>query len=176
MNMATAKSKLTETLRRHPDVEDARVSLRHCASGREQLIAWYLPAVSGKDESALRRYLLAYRELWYAPARLIAVDDLDSAPLPRERPRPLVGPPYRAPHTPVEQEIADTWAEVLGIEEVGLDDDFYELGGDSQAAIEAVVRLTPVLDPDARLTPPAEFIFLQHTTAARAAAAIEATS
>lgn len=176
MDTATAISKLTDTLRRHPDVEDARASLRHCASGREQLIAWYLPAMSGKDESVLRRYLLAYREAQHAPARLIAVGDLDSAPLPRERPRPLIGTPYQAPRTPVEQEIADTWAEVLGIEEAGVNDDFYELGGDSLTAIEAVVRLTPVLDPEARLTPPAEFIFLQHTTAARAAAAIEAAS
>jgi len=43
---------------------------------------------------------------------------------------------YVAPHTPLESEVAEVLAEVLGVPRVGLDDDFLELGGDSLRAIE----------------------------------------
>jgi acyl carrier protein len=44
---------------------------------------------------------------------------------------------YTAPRTPLEGQVADVFAEVLGAPRVGIDDDFLELGGDSLSAIEA---------------------------------------
>ncbi|MEV4068053.1 phosphopantetheine-binding protein, partial [Nonomuraea dietziae] len=49
---------------------------------------------------------------------------------------------YRAPTTPVEAELAELWGEVLGLgEPVGVDDDFFDLGGHSLAAGRIIARI-----------------------------------
>ena len=55
-------------------------------------------------------------------------------------PRPDVQTPYRAPETELEQKLARVWQEVLGIEPVGVHDNFYELGGDSVLGIQVLAR------------------------------------
>ena len=50
--------------------------------------------------------------------------------------------PYVAPRSPLEQQIADAWAAVLGVERVGADDDFLELGGHSLPAMRVIARLS----------------------------------
>ncbi|WP_326640467.1 phosphopantetheine-binding protein [Streptosporangium sp. NBC_01755] len=44
-------------------------------------------------------------------------------------------------HTPVHRALADDWALLLGLESVGLDDDFFEAGGHSLVAIQLVARI-----------------------------------
>ncbi|MGW5289905.1 amino acid adenylation domain-containing protein, partial [Rhodococcus pyridinivorans] len=53
---------------------------------------------------------------------------------------------FRAPTTPVEQTVASVFAEVLGVERVGLDDDFFALGGNSLIATRVAARLGAALD------------------------------
>ncbi|MFH5232130.1 condensation domain-containing protein, partial [Antrihabitans spumae] len=53
---------------------------------------------------------------------------------------------FRAPTTPVEEIVAGTFAEILGVERVGLDDDFFELGGNSLIATQVAARLGAALD------------------------------
>ncbi|MDJ0427191.1 amino acid adenylation domain-containing protein [Rhodococcus fascians] len=53
---------------------------------------------------------------------------------------------YRAPSTPVEELVAGVFAEVLGVPRVGLDDDFFALGGNSLIATQVVARLGAALD------------------------------
>ena len=62
---------------------------------------------------------------------------VDRAALP---PPPTVNRPYRAP-VGREQDLADIFGDVLGVDPVGLDDDFFELGGDSLAAVELFVMI-----------------------------------
>ncbi|HEX7981788.1 MAG TPA: amino acid adenylation domain-containing protein, partial [Gemmatimonadaceae bacterium] len=52
---------------------------------------------------------------------------------------------YAAPGTPLERAIASVWSAVLGVERVGLDDDFFALGGSSLAAMRVVARLADTL-------------------------------
>ena len=61
-------------------------------------------------------------------------------PLP-VRTRPRLANPYVAPGTPVEEAVARTWAEALGLDEVGVQDDFLELGGSSLQAARVVSRI-----------------------------------
>ncbi|HEY9420388.1 MAG TPA: condensation domain-containing protein, partial [Thermoanaerobaculia bacterium] len=55
------------------------------------------------------------------------------------------GEEYRPPRTPLEEVMAGIWAEVLGVDRVGLGDSFFELGGQSLKAAQVVARLRSVL-------------------------------
>ena len=50
-------------------------------------------------------------------------------------------PPFEPPRTETEQILADTWADVLELDEVGLDDDFFLVGGDSLRSVSVLERL-----------------------------------
>jgi acyl carrier protein len=56
-------------------------------------------------------------------------------------PRPSLPHPYIAPRNQVEQKMTEVWQQVLGIEEVGVNDDFFELGGNSLLATQLVMRM-----------------------------------
>jgi len=56
-------------------------------------------------------------------------------------PRPSLPHPYVAPRNQVEQKMTEVWQQVLGIEEVGVNDDFFELGGNSLLATQLVMRM-----------------------------------
>ncbi|MFN8500615.1 SDR family NAD(P)-dependent oxidoreductase [Kouleothrix sp.] len=63
-------------------------------------------------------------------------------------PRPRMHTAYAAPSTPIEQTIAAIWQAVFGIEQIGVHDNFYELGGDSLLATQAVFRLREAFELD----------------------------
>jgi phthiocerol/phenolphthiocerol synthesis type-I polyketide synthase E len=81
----------------------------------------------------------------------------------RERPAHLgaLVPPVR----PIEHQIAAVWTEVLGVAPIGMQDDFFRLGGDSLRAVRLAVRLEQVLG---REVPP-QIMFGPHTVAHQAA-------
>ena len=56
-------------------------------------------------------------------------------------PRPDLESPYVAPRDIVEQTIADIWQELLGIDQVGIHDNFLNLGGHSLMALQVLARL-----------------------------------
>ncbi|AJR06626.1 type I polyketide synthase [Photobacterium gaetbulicola] len=58
-----------------------------------------------------------------------------------KRPRPVLGVPYRAPETADEKAVADFWSDELGVIQPGLDDEFFELGGDSLVILRLVNRI-----------------------------------
>lgn len=60
--------------------------------------------------------------------------------------RPSLAEHYVAPETDMQRLLSDVWSEVLGIDQIGIDDDFYALGGDSLIAIRVMSRLKELLD------------------------------
>lgn len=62
-----------------------------------------------------------------------------------QHPRPLLSSPYVAPRTELERKIMATWQEVFGLEQIGIDDSFFELGGNSLIAIHTMSRLKKAL-------------------------------
>jgi non-ribosomal peptide synthetase component F/acyl carrier protein len=62
------------------------------------------------------------------------------------------GATYRAPDTLVEQIMAGIWAEVLGVDRVGVDESFFDLGGDSLTAMRAVAAMNTALDINLAVT------------------------
>ncbi len=87
------------------------------------------------------------------PSQIIVLDEVPLNPVGkldrRALPEPDLGISYRefrAPTTPIEETVANVFAEVLGVQGVGLDDDFFELGGNSLLATQVVSRLGVALD------------------------------
>ncbi|MFD8705748.1 amino acid adenylation domain-containing protein [Kitasatospora sp. NPDC059648] len=146
-------------LRRHPDVQDAAVVLQDHGPGDRRLVAFYSGpyAVSSVE---LRRGLAEDLPATMIPSALVWVDRLplkangkvDRAALAarRGRSRPDSEVPYRGPGDEVERRLTVLWQEILDVEPVGVDDDFFDLGGHSLTAsritreiaaeFEAVIR------------------------------------
>ena len=60
---------------------------------------------------------------------------------PARHARPHLQNAYVAPSSPAEQKIARVWADLLGVEKVGIQDNFFDLGGNSLLAIQVVTRI-----------------------------------
>ena len=66
-------------------------------------------------------------------------------------PRPELATDYVAPTTSIEQSLADTWRELLGIEQIGVHDNFFELGGHSLLATQLVSRMRKLFNVELSL-------------------------
>ncbi|MEM7050247.1 MAG: amino acid adenylation domain-containing protein [Acidobacteriota bacterium] len=137
-------------LREHPKVAAAVVAGRPGADGEGRLIAWAVPAAGGLPSlEALRRHLAERLPEAMVPAAIVPLAELplddrgkvDLAALPSpEEARLAVRTPYAAPRDEREEILAALWAQALGVERVGIDDDYLELGGDSIRSLQVVAR------------------------------------
>ncbi|MBL8990253.1 MAG: non-ribosomal peptide synthetase, partial [Phycisphaerae bacterium] len=138
-------------------VRDAAVAMRTDGSGRERLVAWFVPspgfpAGAGLIRSTLRRSLprealpSAYVALPALPRTPSGKVDRQALPDPPQEP---ARPEYREPRDPLERQIAGHWSDVLAVERVGLDDSFEALGGTSLEAAALTTLLESTYEPGA---------------------------
>ncbi|WP_432587792.1 amino acid adenylation domain-containing protein [Streptomyces sp. HD1123-B1] len=130
----------------HPKVDRAAVAVRPDEHGRDRLIG-YAVARGGRPPGpeALRAHLAARLPAYMVPAALMTLDELpltangkvDRAALPEPR---LGGGGGREPRDAKERLLCALIGELLGVERVGPDDGFFELGGDSIVSIQLVSR------------------------------------
>lgn len=108
----------------------------------------------------LREFLLARLPEHMVPAFVILIPSLPLSPqgkvdrlsLPEpDWSQPDVGESYQAPGTLAERQLVGIWANVLGIERVGVHDNFLELGGDSVAAVRILNRVRTELKTNIQL-------------------------
>ncbi|MFE2869653.1 amino acid adenylation domain-containing protein [Embleya sp. NPDC059259] len=129
-----------------PDLDQAVVTVRHDPQGEAVLCAYCVPAAGAElDRRALRRHLAGYLPTFMIPTHLV---ELPALPLssngkvdPSALPAPRFGEPHEAPDPPstyYEMRMAEQWTTLLGRERVGLQDDFFELGGSSIKLIELI--------------------------------------
>ena len=137
------------TLREHPGVRAAAVVARPDARGEPALTGYVVAtAPPGPGAAELRRYLGERLPSHMVPRAIVTLDALpttvggkiDRRALPEPDPLPARPAPI-APRSPVEERVAAIWAAVLGVEAVGVHDDFLELGGTSLLATRVVSRL-----------------------------------
>jgi amino acid adenylation domain-containing protein len=98
----------------------------------------------------LRKHLQERLPDYMIPSAFVVLDELpltsngkvdrQSLPAP-DQSRPELDQTYVAPATPSEQAVARIWAQVLGVERIGIHDDFFELGGNSLLATQLISRL-----------------------------------
>ncbi|MFF0885011.1 AMP-binding protein [Streptomyces sp. NPDC003456] len=137
-------AEVEEALSEHPALAQALVALEEDGSGRQRPVAWALP-VAGTAVSAeeLRRFAADRLPESAVPAAFTVLDHLpltadgriDRAALPRPA---FDDDRYRAPRNDTERVLAEAFAEVLEVDRVGIDDDFFDLGGNSLRAIRLV--------------------------------------
>ncbi|HLE84042.1 MAG TPA: amino acid adenylation domain-containing protein, partial [Thermoanaerobaculia bacterium] len=136
-------------LRAHPRVLEAAVSAVG-EGGARRLIGWVAPRPGDALEpEALREHLAERLPSYLVPARLELLDALPRGASGKVDRRALAARPVaagaqpagRAPATPLEKLVAAAFAEVLGLGEVGAEEDFFGLGGHSLAAVRLVARL-----------------------------------
>lgn len=129
-------------LRDHPGIREAVVQLEAGDPERARLIAYYLRADGASDEldgAALRAHLAAFLPSHMIPSVFVRLAHLPLTPNGKLD-RDALTPPEAAsapraaheqPLGPVEQELAVMFANVLGVDEIGRSDSFFELGGRS---------------------------------------------
>ncbi|MGK4003929.1 amino acid adenylation domain-containing protein [Sorangium sp. So ce1036] len=160
-------------LLQHPEVQEAVVVARDEAHGGKRLVA-YVAGHGGAapEPEALRGWVGEALPAYMVPAPIVVLERLPLSPNGKVDRRALPAPeaaalghrPYVAPRTEAERILAEVWAEVLHRAEVGVEDDFFELGGDSIVTLQVIARAAR---RGLRLSPK---LLFEHPTVAEAAA------
>lgn len=156
------------TLAQHPHVKQVAVVLRHDsrddgAASRDQrsLVAYWTPFGNAPSASELRSYLRDRLPKPMIPGSLVM---LDTFPLTRSgqvdrhallaHTEAEAGPEraFASAQNPLECLLAEVWQDLLKIEQVGIQDDFFELGGNSLLGAVLINRLQDALREDVSLT------------------------
>ncbi|MET8505487.1 amino acid adenylation domain-containing protein [Streptomyces sp. NPDC004787] len=142
---------IESALAAHEDVTAAVVTVREDTPGDKRLVGYCVP-VAGREltVAGLRARLRASLPDYMIPSWFVFLEGLPFTPngkvdrkaLPQpEGDRPHVDTEFVAPRTETERIVADIWSEVLGLEQVGVHDDFFQLGGHSLRAVRLATRL-----------------------------------
>ncbi|MEO3850564.1 condensation domain-containing protein, partial [Streptomyces sp. B8F3] len=127
----------------HPDVSQATVVVREDRPGDKRLVAY---VVGGVETDAVREFAATRLPEHMIPAAVVILDALPLTPNGKIDRAALPTPDLadrvsgRAPANPAEAALCALFAEVLGLERVGADDDFFVLGGDSITSMQLASR------------------------------------
>jgi len=142
----------------HPAVREIVVVAREDPPGDRRLVAYVVSASKTKPTaSELRRFAQDRLPEAMTPSVFVFLDELPLTPngkvnrkaLPApEGQRPELETVYAAPSTGREKTIAKVWSELLGVAQVGLNDNFFDLGGNSLLVVQAQSRLREALGRD----------------------------
>ncbi|MBA2288160.1 MAG: amino acid adenylation domain-containing protein [Ktedonobacteraceae bacterium] len=172
---------IEDALLRYPTVRNAAVCMQEDTMGKQHLVAYIVPEGSAHSltinelrlslRERLPDYMVPTHVVLLPKLPLQANDKIDrrSLPAPDWQHGPNLEDAFVAPRTPIEQILAAIWADVLGIEHVGVYDNFFLLGGDSIQTIQISARARQA---QLHLTPKQVF---QHQTVAELAQEVNLT-
>lgn len=169
---------IESALRAQPGVQRAIAGIRNNARDQPELVAW-LQAPIGTALAA-RQHLKRVLPEHMVPSRLIEISEvpLTSTGKVDHRALPMTATTARprraertAPRNAIEREIARVWEEVLGVDQAGTDESFFDVGGHSLLATKVVLRLRKALGVEL----PVHSLFESPTIAKLAAVAEELT-
>src|SRR6185503_16427327 len=135
----------------HPRVRQAIVVAREYSPTDKRLAAYVVPAEDAAEQltAELKSYLGERLPEYMVPAQFVVLDELPLTPNGKVDRKALPAPdavhaytaPYVAPRDEVEAAICEVWQEVLKYERIGIEDNFFSLGGDSILSIRVVSLL-----------------------------------
>jgi amino acid adenylation domain-containing protein len=163
----------------HAAVKEAAVITREAGAGDRRLVAYWVPVERSAehDDAALRSHLKALLPEYMVPSAYVRLDRLPLTANGKLDRRALPEPEAVAseagtvePRTVTERVIAEVWMEVLGVEKVGVEDDFFVHGGHSLKAAQVLARISRMLEVELPLR-----VLFESPTVAGLAAAVEAS-
>jgi amino acid adenylation domain-containing protein len=145
-------------LRRHPAVREAVVIAREDQPGDKRLVAYFV-SQNGARASALelRAHLKDRLPDYMVPSVFVVLDELPLTPNGKVDRRALPGPDqnrpesektFAPPRTRLERKLAAVWRDALCVDKVGVDDNFFEMGGHSLLLIQVHGKLRLELNRD----------------------------
>ncbi|MCX5001327.1 non-ribosomal peptide synthase/polyketide synthase [Streptomyces sp. NBC_00638] len=169
-------AEIEAVLDRHADVGQVVVVAREDRPRVKQLAAYVVPAegAATPDPAGLRAHVAAALPEYMVPAAVLVLDELPLLSNGKLDRKALPAPEFtltaggRKPANDRERTLCVRFAEVLGLPEIGADDDFFALGGDSIVAMQLVSRARAA---GLRVTP--RQVFQHRTVAALAAVAVD---
>ncbi|MEU9692054.1 non-ribosomal peptide synthetase [Amycolatopsis japonica] len=141
-------AEIENVLAEHPGVAQAAVAVHRDGPGDKRLVAYVVPSddADGSLTSVLREMAAERLPEYMMPAAFVALEKMPLTPNGKLDHRALQAPDFsgmssgRDPRTAMEARLCDLFAEVLGLEQVGPDDSFFELGGDSIISMQLSAR------------------------------------
>jgi len=142
-------AEIEAVLRQHKGIADALVTAREDALGEKRLVGYVISRNGPPSPLDLRDFIRAKLPLYMVPTQFVTVQQFPLTPNGKIDVRRLPSPendrissrPYVAARNVEEQGLAEIWQEVLELKQVGIDDDFFELGGESLSATRAFARI-----------------------------------
>jgi aryl carrier-like protein len=141
---------IEERLREHPEVQEAAVLVRRDAPDQAQLVAYAVGRSGPVPGGDLRSFLKESLPDYMVPEVFMALDafprtaggkvDRRALPAP-DGVRPQQEVAYTVPRTELERTLAGLWQEVLRLDQVGIHDNFFDLGGNSLLLVQVHGRL-----------------------------------
>jgi amino acid adenylation domain-containing protein len=137
------------TLERHPAIRQAFATVRQDKSGTERLCAYILPDEQGAPAALeLRQFVAGKLPEYMVPSSFTTLKTIPLTPNGKVDRRALPAPDYSsvesndaAARSPHEEIISAIWCDVLGIERVGIHDNFFHVGGHSLLATQVIARI-----------------------------------
>jgi len=134
----------------HPAVDNAAVLILEGAAAEKKLVAYVMASPSGAPSvGTLRDFLKEQLPAYMIPSGFVVLEKFPLTPSGKTDRRALLASvpqfaetegSYVAPRNQVEQILADIWASFLGLGQVSVDDNFFDLGGDSILSIQVAAR------------------------------------
>ncbi len=133
----------------HPLVKEAVVMARGDSPGEQRLVGYVVGREHAPEVQALRAHLQGLLPEYMVPGVFVFLEALPRTPNGKVDRKALPVPDieaqfahqYVAPRNPTEEVLAHLWAEVLGLERVGIHDNFFGLGGHSLLAVTLIERM-----------------------------------
>ncbi|MEP6769656.1 MAG: amino acid adenylation domain-containing protein, partial [Acidobacteriota bacterium] len=153
-------AEVTAVLAAHRSVSSCAVVPRLDARGEVALIAYVVARQRGLQAAAeLRSHLSGRLPAAMVPAAFVFLEQLPRTPNGKLDRAALPAPDlsveqderHEPPRTPMEQSIAGIWRSILGVERIGMEDDFFGLGGHSLKATRVMSRISQEFDVDLRV-------------------------